>query len=345
MKSLSKRGYEFSFTWIFTIFVGAAVIFFAIYVATQLIGTQQSSRDVTQGKSLGILLTPIETEIEEGKFATIYLTDPTKMYLECVLPSTSNTFGSQKLGLSIKPPLGNEWGEPDSAPLTFHNKYFFPAADKTDTEDLVISKGEKNFYILSKPFYAPFKVADLMILYGDEKQFCFSNIAQAPREFQNELKRINMTNVFFFPNCDPEKQTIVCFDSINNCDITVIERQNIVTKKGEPQQLVYLESLKHDKYSMLYAAIFSDSDSYRCQTKRLMAHLSQLSALYLEKSNYISTKSFGCTESSKPLLSKLKDKSASASTSGDLTDIKNFMETDPDFTFFKNSAGGICELF
>ena len=338
MKVFSKRGYEFSFAWIFAIFAGAVIIFFAIYFAMQLVGQLQLTRDVTQGKSLGILLTPIETEIEEGKFATIYLTDPTRMYFECKPPVSSNPFGSQNLWLSIKPPLGSKWEPSDSPPLTFHNKYFFPSAEPTENENVFMSEGDEKFYVLSRPLYLPFKVADMMILYSDKKQYCFTN---APLDFKKKLQQINMTNVFF-SNCNSNEQTIICFEGASGpCNITVIDRQNKVTKNGEPEPVFYLESSSSDPYAMLYAAIFSDSETYGCQVKRLMAHTSKLLDIYYSKSERIELISGGCSQNLQSAIISFNDIVSRAAETGDLSSVKTYLNSNPNFL----SGGNICALF
>lgn len=344
----SKRGYEFSFAWIFAIFIGAAVIFFAIYFAIQMVSTQQASRNVAEGKSFGVLLTPVETGIEEGKFATMYLTDPTRVYFQCEQPLPDNPFGSQKLGLSIKPAIGEDWDEITPIFLTFHNKYFFPSAEPTQTENALMDEGEKEFYVLSKPLYLPFKVADLMIVYSDQKQFCFKNLNNAPTDFKRKIKQLNMTNVILDQPCDPTKQEIICFDiASSDCDTIVFPSQNKVTKKGEPDALYYLDSSpEQDKYAMLYPAIFSDTKTYQCQTKRLMAHLSFLIQAYGQKSQYISTLpgSFGCTQTAQPILNAYGAAVSSSAISGDLSQVKSYM-ADPNYVSFQRTAGGRCVLF
>jgi hypothetical protein len=45
--------------------------------------------------------------------------------------------------------------------------------------------------------------------------------------------------------------------------------------------------------TLMYAAIFSDSDTYECQLKRLMQRGEELTSLYIEKSNIIAAK--GCS--------------------------------------------------
>jgi len=336
---LSKRGYEFSFAWIFAIFVGGVIIFFAIYFATQIVGTQQTARDVSQSKSLGILLTPIETELEEGKFAKIYLTDSTKLYFECKPPSSSNPFGSQNLRMSIKPPLGQKWEDNQAPAVTFHNKYFFATGEPTEFNE-IYTEGEKNFYVLSKPLYLPFKIADLMIIYSDKQKFCFENIGQAPPDFRRRMNQINMTNVKLTGPCDPKEYEVVCFG--RSCEISIDQNQKKVIKNGKNLYYV-LSSEEHDPYAMLYAAIFSDPDNYDCQVKRLMAHASKLVDIYYQKSNYIYLRSAtGCNG---PEIRSALQSLNTTLASGNILALNQFIGNE-DYRNLKESGGGIgCELF
>jgi hypothetical protein len=335
----SKRGYEFSFAWIFTIFVGATIIFLAIYFAIQIVGTQQAGRDTTEGKSLGVLLTPIETEIEEGKFATVYLTDPTRIYFECETPAPGNQFGSQNLRLSIKPPLGNDWNDSNPATLTFHNKYFFSAGEKIGINE-VISEGEEEFYVLSKPLYLPFKVADLMIIYPDREQYCVL-ASGAPPDFIDRLRRIDMTNVFISPACPASPHKTICFGA-GSCNVNIYP--TFVHKGDQDIQYLTLTDPRHDPYTMLYAAIFSDPDTYNCQVKRLMAHASKLTDIYSKKAGFCNG------PAAQNALQSFNNKLLSVPASGTIQfdELRNFIN-DPnpnsEFNYLKDFAGGSCELF
>ena len=271
---MKKRGYEFSFAWLFTIIVGATVIFLAIYIATQITQIKQFEEESAEAKHIGILLTPVETNLEEGKFARIILGDETKIINDCINQTNSNPFGSQQIGVSIKPSFGKEWTELSGVESTFHNKYIF--SNRT-------LQGKDNFYVLSKPLNLPFKVADLIMIWSDKDLYCF-DIGGAPEIVAAELEDLNMTNVIIKSSSCPDGSVKVCFHTGSDCDINVGTVQGIVTKNG--QNVYYVKSFGADKYGLMYAAIFSDPDIYNCQVKRLMAHASYLSDVYKLKSAY-----------------------------------------------------------
>ena len=139
-----KKGQlQISFAWIFAIFIGAVVIFLAIYTATQIVGTKQYESESFRAKQIGVLLTPVETNLEQGKFATIYVPDETIIFNNCTTPSPSNPFGSQEIRVSTKPAFSGKWQEMTGVESTFHNKYLFSSSSVS---------GEEEFYAFSKPF-------------------------------------------------------------------------------------------------------------------------------------------------------------------------------------------------
>src|SRR3989344_5411175 len=96
---MKKKGYEFSFAWIFAIFVGAIIIFLAVYASTKIIGLKKYEEETTTGKSLGSFLNPLSTNLEQAKIAKILVQDETKIFNSC---NNENIFGAQEIRTSIK---------------------------------------------------------------------------------------------------------------------------------------------------------------------------------------------------------------------------------------------------
>ena len=157
----NKKALEFSFSWIFAIIVGAVIIFLAVYASTEFIKTEKTKQDTVLGKQLGIILTPIETNLETGKITKISIPEETRIYNEC--KSSQGTFGTQKISLATKL-LNDEWGKP-GFPSTFNNKYIF-------SQDVIEGK---EYFDFVKPFNMPFKIADLIYLWPSDENFCFVN--------------------------------------------------------------------------------------------------------------------------------------------------------------------------
>lgn len=275
----SKRGYEFGFAWLFAIIIGAVVIFLAIYIAVQIVQTKQLEQETFQGKQIGVLLTPVETNLEQAKSAIISVPDETKVFNGCENPSLGNPFGSQKISVATKKAFSDEWDDSQGIESTFHNKYLFSDSPV---------QSDKEFYALSKPFKLPFKIADLIILLNDKQKYCFDQNT-IPYEVKKELNDLAIPSIEIKPlsQCSQESLT-VCFSS--SCDISVSidgnSKQGTVIHKNIPP-IYYINSLGSDKFGMMYSAIFSDSTIYNCQVQRLMAHVSLLSKIYDANLDYL----------------------------------------------------------
>jgi len=262
---MNKNGIELSFAWIFAIIVGAAIIVLAVYATTNLIKTERKVQETEVGKQFGILLSPIETSLEAAKVARITFPDETRLINRC---RTTGNFGAQDIGISTRSRVGDEWQE-GAVLSTFYNKYLFSSAT---------TQG-KEFNVFVKPFNMPFKSADVIFVWSSE--YCFVN---PPEEIEEELEALRPKNINITSSvaeCTPSSKK-VCFTS-SGCDVDVSINSKSV-KKGK--QTVYYED------SLIYGAIFADPDIYECQVKRLMKRTSELSLLYLSKSESLTPR--GC---------------------------------------------------
>src|SRR3989344_3745920 len=104
---------------------------------------------------------------------------------------------------------------------------------------------EKEFYILSKPFLFPFKIADFVIMWSDANDYCFVNTDVG--ELEDELTNLNPDNVLLvnsIASCPSESKKI-CFTTFDDeCDVLVQETQNKVTYYNDTgsQEVFYVES-------------------------------------------------------------------------------------------------------
>ena len=257
-KNFRKRGFlGIPFAWLFAIIVGGVILFLAIFAVTKISDTQQIALDAQTSKQIGVLLNPLETGFETAKTTSMALPSETRIFNRC---NNNGYFGRQIIKVSQK--TFNKWSEP-SIDVGFSNKYIF-------SENPV--EGKK-FYLFSKPFNLPFKVADVIYLTSFDTNYCFRG---APEEVEDEIGYLNQNNLFF-EEC-PARSIEVCFGG--NCDIEINTKERTVSKGGE--------KMHFNDLSLMYAAIFSDPQVYECQLKRLMQRGSQLSQLYVEKANLIS---------------------------------------------------------
>jgi hypothetical protein len=246
---------EISFGWLFAIIAGVIIIFLAIYMSTKLIGTEQQTKTAETGKEIGILLNPLETSFESAQTTSITIPIETRINNGCDL---IGTFGRQTIRLDQK--SFNEWSRTD-VDVRFNNKYLF------SDEGI---QGKK-FYIFSKPFNFPFKIADLIYMTTADNVYCFID---APENINEELSNLNQMNVLT-ENCTG-KEIKVCFNG-GDCDINVNYEFGSVEKDGET---VYFDG---GDDALMYAGIFSYKENYECQLKRLMLRVKEISILYADK--------------------------------------------------------------
>ena len=266
-----KNAFEMSFAFMFSIIVGAIILFSALYITTKFIVPQRHISQSEAAKSLSALIDPLETGSGISSEATIIkVTAETRIYSRCYRPG-EDIFGRQGISLAMQSGIGEKWQEPGEE-TAMNNKYIFSNSTLQG----------KNFYILVKQFNIPFKVADLIFLY-DEK-YCFVN---APRWIKDDIENSGNINISSYIGECETGSISVCFNSYA-CDINVFDASN---DNSFSSGRVMKEGIYSD-YSgnLLYAAIFSDSEIYECNIARLMARLEKLSYLYLEKSRIIEPK-------------------------------------------------------
>ncbi len=260
---LNKRGdLNISFGWLFAIIVGAVILFLAIFGATKIIKTGQQEGQAVGAKELGILLNPLETGFESASSTPLSLRVETRIFNRC---STSGNFGKQ--GIQTSEFSFNKWSLP-GVESNFENKYIFSNNP---------AEGKK-FYIFSKPFEFPFKVSDVIYLTSENEKYCFDK--DAPENIKEEISQLAQANLVLDCKDKPE-YTKVCFGSAN-CNITVKYNSKYV-QKG--QEKIYFE-----EDALMYGAIFSEPEIYKCQVERLMKRAGSLAEIYLEKELIVSQK-------------------------------------------------------
>lgn len=252
---MGKKGYlQISFAWLFAVVVGAFILFLAIYASYKFIGTEQEVSSAEAGKEIEILANALETGFESSKSSFFEMPAETRIKNDC---DDFGTFGKQEFQIAQK--TLNKWQEA-KIETSFENHYIFSEKE---------IQGKK-FYLFSKSFEFPFKVADVTYMTSAEINYCFID---APSNIEKEMRALNQANLFT-KNC-PAESVKICFDT-SLCDINIHTNQKSVEKNDK---VVYYET-----DALMYAGIFSDEKIYECQISRLMKRLSELSLLYEEKS-------------------------------------------------------------
>ena len=252
---------QFSFVWIFALVVGGAILFLAIYGAMQAGDTASIRSNTETAKSIAILTDPLQAGFSDGSFGRISFKENTKINNIC----NSNEFGNNIISVAVQSGKNDEWSLAGSG-ITVSNKYIFSSE----------ADSGKDFYVFSKPFYFPYKVADLTFLILDN--YCFVG---ANDDVADEIIGLNMPNIEI-ENCTLPNSIRVCFSSNEDCDITVDNRR---VEKGS-DEMEYVGNL-------MYAAIFSDKDIYNCNVERLKYRAAQIAEEFSQKADLMSSRGCG----------------------------------------------------
>jgi hypothetical protein len=263
-----KGAMEFSFAWIFAIIAGAIILSLAIYGVVKFMKIQGSEIDAQTAMGIGVLLNPLESGFEDSKRVLMEISTDTRIYTGC---SNDSIFGRQTITTSQK--LSGEWSN-EGVNVPFQNRYIF---SKNPVQG-------KDFYVFSKPFEMPFKIADLIYVTSTEDKYCFVN---PPGEIEDEIKLLIGENVrenenFILEsrkvNC-PSESTQICFDTQSGCDIYVNRNLRRVQRSSE--------TVWYEGDALMYAAIFSNKKDYECQIDRLMNRTEQIYEIYQDKAEFI----------------------------------------------------------
>lgn len=323
---MNKKGFEFSFAWLFAILVGAFIIFLAIYAATSLVRTQQYKGYTEIAKEISIIFNPLETGLASGKSTSATLNAETRLYNKC---SDEGSFGSEKFSLSQKSGFLKKWPEAGGE-ITLYSKYVF--SDE-------VEQGSR-LYFFSKPFSMPFKVSEIIFLSSEE--YCF---VSPPDFIKDEVSNLELRNVKI-ENCTG-KEIKVCFNE--RCNISVYPACEGYLCDSEYDYGSINKNGKTFYYtgSLIYAGIFSSPEVYRCNFERLMIRLQQIALLYSDEVNFIVMR--GCGNAMLTGLARLmqaaklaQDESSSDSLS--LTNIVNLKQAANDLDRL-NSAQGGCKIY
>jgi hypothetical protein len=316
---IKKRGLEFGFAWIFAILVGAFIIFISIYITTQLIEVESQTGDSFLAKEFGVLLNPLETNLDSSRAAKIIFPKNTQIFNDC---SFSGSFGTQTIRALSEKGFNTEL-ELTGRPIVFRNKYIF-------SEERVVGK---EIPIFSMSFDFPYKVADLIYLLGDEDEYCF---VDPPGDVEDDILELSVDNVVIVDRineCSPEYEK-VCFDSTHgDCDIKVFTGTKRVEKDGST--VYYSDEFDN---SLIFGAIFANPRIYECQVKRLMKRASLISSIYLSKTEYLSAK--GCRSNLESDLASYKGSAELFLESKNLINVEIFAKE-----LTRKNEKLVCKLF
>ncbi|MCX8194278.1 MAG: hypothetical protein N3G19_02880 [Candidatus Pacearchaeota archaeon] len=261
------------FSWVFAVIVGAMILFFAFYfVGTNLL-SKQYERATVEAHSLDVILNPFSQfgELKALDAKPVALPQKSVVEFSCQ-ESTTQSLGTNEIKIISKGEAG--------IPRVVYDKYIFAEANLET----------RKFQALSVPFEMPWRVAELIILWPYDKNYCFLSAPQFVKDsLGNETSAgLNISSIYF-DSC-PENSIRVCFQGGSNCDVQVsgASQHKGSTYKKDSGSTIYFVS-----DALMYASIFSDKEIYNCNLKRLAFRLYLETSIYEEKNKALAQK--GCS--------------------------------------------------
>lgn len=269
---------QFNFVWLFAIVAGGAILFLAIFGAIKAGDTARFQSDTEAAKSISIITDPLQAGFAEGSFGKIMFKQETRINNICF----DEQFGKNDISVATRSDIGEEWNLAGGA-TSIHNKYIF-SSEKNTGED---------YYVFSKAFYFPYKIADLIILTSEN--YCFIG---APEEVVDEIVGLNIPNIEI-DNCTVVEAIDVCFGEGSGCDLIVYGScsGNCDSLYDEGTVVKGSDDLKYVG-SLMYAAIFSEELIYDCNVKRMMYRAGKIGEEYIEKADLMNARN--CNTNIKP---------------------------------------------
>ena len=259
-----NKGGQVQYAWLFSLIIGAAIIFLAVFAASKFSKTGGVQSQAELVRQFDILLNPF---VGVGSETSISLSKVVEMPNEVQISFTCNS-GEGFNEVNIRERKGKGYGDWLDNGYRIRDKYIF-------SENL----SGKNFYVFSKPFEVPWKVDDL--IYITSRTYCFDS---PPEEVEREVKslRTNAAVVKDSRGC-PDGSITVCFEK-SGCDVNVKYDSGVLSKKGK--------SVLFSNNAMMYAGIFSDAETYKCGFERLNSRLKVQAKINLGQALLLESK--GC---------------------------------------------------
>ncbi|MEK6889331.1 MAG: hypothetical protein AABW80_04460 [Nanoarchaeota archaeon] len=270
---MNNKGFEFSFGWIFSIIVGIAVLALAIFAVTSLINQERYILDTESAQQLEALLNPLQTGGESlSRPGKITFPIESQIITRC---DSRGKYGENTISVGGKVSVGSQ-NQEQGFESRIEAHYIF--SEK-------VMQG-KEFSVLVRPFYFPYKVGDTIILWTGK--YCLINPFQGIRDNLEGLNASGIRIVDDVRMCGADEKK-VCFgtdsgvgSSFCNIEVNGDDEKGSVKKNS---RRVYYES------GLVYAAIFSDVDNYECNVKRLALRAKSLADTYSRKAQLVSAQS------------------------------------------------------
>ena len=104
----SKKGFEMSFSMIFSLLAGGAILFLAIYATVKLVNQGQETTYIEAAKSIDNYLGDLVTGIADGASTKISFRKETRIMFDCDYPDVNSPFGKQSIRFSEESGIGEK---------------------------------------------------------------------------------------------------------------------------------------------------------------------------------------------------------------------------------------------
>ncbi|MFC1685966.1 hypothetical protein ACFLZZ_03010 [Nanoarchaeota archaeon] len=286
---MKKRG-AVSYVWIFSLIIGALILFLAIFSAQKFTETSSLQEQRTLVRQFDILLDPFASV---GSIATMTLSKSVSMATDVQINfRCSKEENYNEVNLRTK--TRGEWNKWPIPGFKIRDKYVFSE-----------SLEGKDFWVFAKQFEMPWRVDDL--IYIADQSYCFNfDIENAPQNMKPELEAIKrevealQSDVIAVEgSCIPGSKD-VCIKTSHgrrDCSINVFYDLGLVKKDGE--------SIPFIDNSLMYGIILSDPEFYDCNLNRLLRRARTQTEINLDKAKVMEQK--GCnTRGLQSSLEKMK---------------------------------------
>jgi hypothetical protein len=174
----SKRG-EFNFVLLFAIIAGSAILLLSIYGAMKTGNSLQTQQGAELSKEIDIITDPLQAGFATTSASSITFKKDTRISNYC----DSFEFGYNEIFVQSKSSVGDEWlRESEMVGKQINNKYIFSEYEEG-----------KKFYVLSKSFELPFKVADLLFI--TSQNYCLAASGEESNEVIEEMLSLGPKNI------------------------------------------------------------------------------------------------------------------------------------------------------
>ncbi len=281
-----KRG-QTEYAWLFSLIVGALIIFLAVFAAQKFKGTSTLQTQAEILREFDILLNPFSSV---GSITTMTLSKAIELPSALQLNFSCNSADNYN-EINVRSMVGRGWGEWLRPGFRVRDKYIF--------SELVEGR---TMWVFAKPFEMPWRVDDL--IYITDQSYCFDD---PPSHIQREVEALKTNSIFVRDRevCPPESVE-VCFGA-RNCDININYPLGIV-RKGD-------KSLFFAGDAMMYSAIFSGPELYECNSERLVGRIKTQIEINSEKARILKEK--GC--STDALLLRLEEMKRIIESGGEIS--------------------------